>query len=52
MKREAKDTVYWSYLFEISKMIDMALPTSCYLDEEAHHIANESPFEEKDSFQQ
>ena len=52
MKRQAKDTVFWPYLCEISKMADKALSTSCYLDEEAHLISNEFSFEEKDSFLQ
>ena len=31
-------------------MADQTLSTSCCLDEEAHHIANEFSFEEKDPF--
>ena len=51
MKRQAKYTGFWPYLFEISKMTDKALSPSCYLNEEAHHIANEFSFEEKDPLQ-
>ena len=51
MKRQAKDTVFWPYLFEISKIADRALSHSCYLDASPHHIANELSFEEKDPFQ-
>ena len=32
-------------------MADKALSTICYKDEEAHHIAHEFFFEEKDPFQ-
>ena len=51
VKKTSQRHSFWPYLCERSKMADKALSTSCYCDEEAHHITNKLSFEEEDPSQ-